>query len=109
MYQPHRLIAYPSARGEKGYIYGFDNAKQKHVQAWIDNFGTLIMMGEGTADEAGTITYHSEMDMGGMVMKMPGRVGDTAVIGGGSYCGPAGAVTSTSPPEGYEKVRARGL
>lgn len=43
-------------------IHGFDNAKQKYVFAWIDSMGTMIMTGEGTADESGkVITYYSEM------------------------------------------------
>lgn len=50
-------------------IYGFDNAKQKHVFAWVDNHGTMIMTGEGTADPAGkAITYYSEF---------PGPTGET--------------------------------
>ncbi|MHC4427439.1 MAG: DUF1579 family protein, partial [Planctomycetota bacterium] len=50
-------------------IYGFDNAKQKHVFAWVDNHGTMIMTGEGTADPTGKeITYYSEF---------PGPTGET--------------------------------
>lgn len=53
-------------------IFGYDNIKQKHVYAWIDNFGTLLMTGEGEADATGkTITYYSEMpDPSGMTMKI---------------------------------------
>jgi hypothetical protein len=29
---------------------GYDNAKKKYVSSWIDNFGTGIMMLEGTYD-----------------------------------------------------------
>jgi hypothetical protein len=42
-------------------IYGFNNATQKHEYAWVDNFGTLIMFAEGTADAQGNITYYSDM------------------------------------------------
>jgi hypothetical protein len=42
-------------------IHGYDNIKKKYTYAWIDNMGTMIMLGEGTADESGTITYFSEM------------------------------------------------
>ncbi|MHC5113816.1 MAG: DUF1579 domain-containing protein [Planctomycetota bacterium] len=41
-------------------IFGYDNLKQKHVYAWVDNHGTMIMTGEGTADSTGkVITYYS--------------------------------------------------
>ena len=49
-------------------IYGYDNLKETHVFAWVDTRGTMIMTGEGTADESGrVITYYSEMpeEMGG--------------------------------------------
>jgi hypothetical protein len=39
-------------------ITGYDNAKQKFLNTWIDNFGTGIMYMEGTYDEpAKTFTY----------------------------------------------------
>lgn len=37
-------------------LTGYDNAKQKFFNTWIDNFGTGIMYLEGTYDE-GTKTY----------------------------------------------------
>jgi hypothetical protein len=43
-------------------IFGYDRFKKKHIFAWLDNMGTLIMIGEGTADETGNvITYMSEL------------------------------------------------
>lgn len=53
-------------------IFGYDRIKQKHVYAWVDNMGTLLMTGEGEADATGkTITYHSEMmDPSGVTMKI---------------------------------------
>jgi beta-aspartyl-peptidase (threonine type) len=41
---------------------------------------------------------------GGMALKLPGRAGDTPIIGGGSYCGPAGAVTCTGHGEAAMRV-----
>ena len=41
---------------------------------------------------------------GGIQLKLPGRAGDTPVIGGGSYCGPAGAVTCTGHGESAMRV-----
>ena len=43
-------------------LHGFDRTQDKYVFAWADNMGTMIMTGEGTADESGkVITYYSEM------------------------------------------------
>jgi len=41
---------------------------------------------------------------GGMALKLPGRAGDTPIIGGGSYCGPAGAVSCTGHGEAAMRV-----
>ncbi|NNM26687.1 MAG: DUF1579 domain-containing protein [Phycisphaerales bacterium] len=42
-------------------LFGYDRLKEKHVYAWADNMGTMIMIGEGTADPTGNvITYYSE-------------------------------------------------
>jgi Protein of unknown function (DUF1579) len=42
-------------------LFGYDNFKNKHFFAWIDNTTTTLMLGEGAADELGTITYYSEI------------------------------------------------
>jgi uncharacterized protein DUF1579 len=43
---------------------GYDNAKQKFVSAWVDNFGTGIMISEGSYDPATkTLTYTGEYQM----------------------------------------------
>lgn len=45
-------------------IEGYDNTKQKFVASWVDNFGTGVMMLEGTYDPATkSFTYTSEMEM----------------------------------------------
>jgi Protein of unknown function (DUF1579) len=42
-------------------VIGYDTNKKKFVSAWIDNFGTGIMVSEGTYDpDAKTLTYTSE-------------------------------------------------
>jgi beta-aspartyl-peptidase (threonine type) len=41
---------------------------------------------------------------GGIMLKLPGRVGDTPVVGCGSYCGPAGAVTCTGHGEAAMRI-----
>ncbi len=45
-------------------VQGFDIAKQKFVGTWVDNFGSYIMMSDGTADAAGKVitTMSSEID-----------------------------------------------
>jgi hypothetical protein len=43
-------------------IFGFDNYSKKHVFAWADNMGTMLMTAEGTADPTGkVVTYLSTM------------------------------------------------
>lgn len=37
-------------------LYGYDNAVNKHFMTWVDNMGTGLMVGWGTADGA-KITY----------------------------------------------------
>ena len=36
-------------------LYGFDNVTGKYVSTWIDNMGTGIMTGTGTADASGKV------------------------------------------------------
>lgn len=54
-------------------LTGYDNAQQKYVGTWIDNFSTGIMHFEGTVDQkTGTETATSETvtPLGTMKMKM---------------------------------------
>ncbi|MBN2083124.1 isoaspartyl peptidase/L-asparaginase [bacterium] len=41
---------------------------------------------------------------GGILLKLPGRAGDTPVVGSGSYCGPAGATSCTGHGEAAMRV-----
>ena len=44
-------------------VYGFDNVSGKYVSTWIDNMGTGIMTGVGTADASGkVITWATTMN-----------------------------------------------
>jgi hypothetical protein len=44
-------------------ILGYDNAQQKYISYWIDNMGTMMMTGTGTADATGkVITFISTYD-----------------------------------------------
>jgi hypothetical protein len=54
-------------------ITGYDNAQQKYVGAWIDNFGTGILRTEGTLDpEKKTMTETAQMEtpLGTIKMRM---------------------------------------
>ena len=59
-------------------IIGYDRMRQKHFYAWLDNMGTLMMVGEGAANMQGNeITYESELPnpMGGTIkMKSVSRI-----------------------------------
>ncbi|MFH1502073.1 MAG: isoaspartyl peptidase/L-asparaginase [Candidatus Eisenbacteria bacterium] len=57
----------------------------------IGTVGAAAIDGEGSL-AAGTST-------GGMMMKIPGRVGDGAIIGAGTYASPHGAVSATGHGE----------
>lgn len=58
---------------------------------------TSDTVGACALDSRGRLAVASST--GGMALKLPGRAGDTPIIGGGSYCGPAGAVTCTGHGE----------
>jgi Protein of unknown function (DUF1579) len=61
-------------------ITGYDNAKKKYINAWMDNFGTMILTSEGTETGPGKeVTFMSSMDdpmMGPMQMRQVIRVID---------------------------------
>jgi len=65
---------------------------------------------DSTSDTVGAcaLDYNGNLAVasstGGMALKLPGRAGDTPIIGGGSYCGPAGAVTCTGHGEAAMRV-----
>ena len=45
-----------------GFI-GYDNYREKHIDFWIDNFGTLMLTGEGACSDAGkTVTMFTTAD-----------------------------------------------
>jgi hypothetical protein len=44
-------------------IEGYDNSKKEHFVFWIDNMGTMMLLGTGSADSTGkVITYQSTYD-----------------------------------------------
>lgn len=59
-------------------------------------------VGACTLDNAGRLAVASST--GGIMLKLPGRVGDTPLPGAGSFCGPAGAVTCTGHGEAAMRV-----
>lgn len=60
----------------------------------IDHYGTV---GVVAIDQRGVICVGTST--GGMTLHLPGRVGDTPVIGGGTYCDPWGGVSTTGHGE----------
>jgi L-asparaginase / beta-aspartyl-peptidase len=59
-------------------------------------------VGACALDRAGRLAVASST--GGIMLKLPGRAGDTPVAGAGSYCGLAGAVTCTGHGESVMQV-----
>jgi hypothetical protein len=54
-------------------VHGYDNAHQKFVGSWVDNFGSYIMTSEGTADASGKVINSVASDYDVMTGK-PGTV-----------------------------------
>jgi beta-aspartyl-peptidase (threonine type) len=61
-----------------------------------DTVGACALDGEGHLAVASST--------GGIMMKMPGRVGDCPIVGAGNYCGPAGAAACTGHGEAAMRV-----
>jgi beta-aspartyl-peptidase (threonine type) len=59
-------------------------------------------IGACAVDSSGNIAVASST--GGIMLKLPGRVGDSPLVGSGSYCGPAGAVTCTGHGEAAMRI-----
>lgn len=63
-----------------------------------------------TSDTVGACALDAEgrfavaSSTGGIMMKLPGRVGDCPIVGAGNYCGPAGAVACTGHGEAAMRV-----
>jgi L-asparaginase / beta-aspartyl-peptidase len=64
--------------------------------------GSGDTVGACAMDATGRLAVASST--GGIMLKLPGRAGDTPVAGAGSYCGPAGAVTCTGHGESAMQV-----
>ncbi len=66
--------------------------------------------GEETSDTVGACTldgaghFAVASSTGGIMMKLPGRVGDCPIVGAGNYCGPAGSVACTGHGEAAMRV-----
>lgn len=63
----------------------------------LDRFAPLGTVGAVARDRRGRFAATSST--GGTTFMLPGRVGDTPLIGSGFYAGPAGAVTTTGQGE----------
>jgi beta-aspartyl-peptidase (threonine type) len=63
----------------------------------LDGVTELGTVGAAAADEEGRVAAGTST--GGVMMKLPGRVGDSALIGAGTYANESGAVTATGHGE----------
>ncbi len=77
------------ARLRKGEVP--DWAARWKGQAWRDTVGAVARDSEGR--------YATGSSTGGTTWMLPGRVGDSPLVGAGLYAGPAGAVTATGVGE----------
>lgn len=66
--------------------------------------------GDESCDTIGACALDSQGRMavasstGGIMMQLPGRVGDTPIIGAGSFCGPGGSITCTGHGEAVMRI-----
>ena len=72
-----------------------------YARKWRDYASLVGTVGAVARDSAGH--YCAASSTGGTAYMMPGRVGDTPVIGAGIYCGPEGAVSTTGVGEEITK------
>ena len=72
-----------------------------HARKWRAFRDLVGTVGCVARDAAGR--YSSGSSTGGTAFMMPGRVGDSPIVGAGIYCGPAGAVSVTG--HGEEIIR----
>jgi beta-aspartyl-peptidase (threonine type) len=72
-----------------------------YAKKWRDYAGLVGTVGAVARDSDGRFCAGSST--GGTSYMMPGRVGDTPLIGAGIYCGPAGAVSVTGVGEEIAK------
>jgi beta-aspartyl-peptidase (threonine type) len=91
-----RLRRWREIRAEGGG-FEFDVAGAAEDAGEPGDFPPADTVGACALDRVGRLAVASSS--GGYMMKYPGRVGDTPLLGAGSYCGPAGAVTCTGHGE----------
>ena len=78
---------------------------QKRLPAWARawrRYGGTDTVGAVARDANGR--YAAGNSTGGVSLMLPGRVGDSPVVGAGLYAGPAGAVTATGVGEEIMRV-----
>lgn len=87
-----RAIALGNA--ERAGLHPFTGrATQTHAS---DTVGAIALTGDGTAAAVST---------GGLFLKTPGRVGDSAIPGAGAWASPAGAVAGTGLGEAFIELQ----
>ena len=91
-----RLRRWREIRAEGGG-FEFDAAGAAEDASEPGDYPPADTVGACALDSMGRLAVASSS--GGYMMKYPGRVGDTPVLGAGSFCGPAGAVSCTGHGE----------
>lgn len=99
---PDRLKRYNEMR-ERQIAFG-DDPEFEATDNPLDDIGEDLRdtVGALALDSYGRLAAASST--GGIMMKLPGRAGDTPAVGCGTYCGPAGAVTCTGHGEAAMRV-----
>jgi beta-aspartyl-peptidase (threonine type) len=97
-------------RWEQLVAHGMTFEQEINPEEAHDDPVTGQLEGEETSDTVGACALDAQGHLavasstGGIMMKMPGRVGDCPIVGAGNYCGPAGAVACTGHGEAAMRV-----
>ena len=86
-----------SARGADEFVLRELYRELRADPGWRDRDPESGTVGIVIRDDAGRLVAASST--GGMMLKLPGRVGDTGVIGAGTYCDTCGGVSATGHGE----------
>ncbi|MBI4574678.1 MAG: isoaspartyl peptidase/L-asparaginase [Planctomycetes bacterium] len=89
-----------AGEGLRHLARGRDLARRAAARARTGDLGGTI--GAVVRDDRGLLA--AATSTGGMWMKLPGRVGDSAVIGAGTYAAPWGAASATGHGEGILRL-----
>lgn len=87
-----------------------DELRQKGESPYFPRFAEMMKSGESPLGTAGAVAIdkHGRVaaatSSGGIIGRLPGRIGDSAMPGAGTYAGPSGAVSCTGHGEAIMKL-----